>query len=398
MIGALPSLEGLQPNPDWAKLPLFDRTGWRTLPFGEFAQNINERVEPSDAAEDIYVGLEHLDPQNLHIRHWGKGSDVIGTKLRFRKGDIIFGRRRAYQRKLAVAEFDGICSAHAMVVRAKPEVVLPEFLPFLMMSDRFMNRAVEISVGSLSPTINWKTLKLEEFDLPPLDQQRRIAESLWAVDESLIKWVMIGETLENYTALLRKNILLQRHEFTAKARFACLSDIAEILMGQSPDGSSYNKEGVGLPLLNGPTEFGKVYPRELQYTNSPKKTCAPGDILFCVRGSTTGRQNLSDKVYCIGRGLAAIRGKDGRGVTSYLRIALQALAEDIFREAKGAGSTFPNITSERLGARQLPAPSVGIQHRIGLMFKELENLREEVDSHITKMHSLMFRIATTIAV
>ena len=79
---------------------------------------------------------------------------------------------------MAVAEFDDICSAHAMVVRAKPEVVVPEFLPFLMMSDRFMNRAVEISVGSLSPTINWKTLRNEEFDLPPLEQQRRIAEVL----------------------------------------------------------------------------------------------------------------------------------------------------------------------------------------------------------------------------
>ena len=87
-----------------------------------------------------------------------------------------------------MAEFDGICSAHAMVVRAKPDVVLPEFLPFLMMSDRFMNRAVEISVGSLSPTINWTTLKLEEFDLPPLDQQRRIAEMLWAVDEVQIRY------------------------------------------------------------------------------------------------------------------------------------------------------------------------------------------------------------------
>ena len=64
-------------------------------------------------------------------------------------------------------------------------VVLPEFLPFLMMSDKFMKRAVEISVGSLSPTINWTTLKLEEFDLPPLDQQRRIAEILWAVDEAM---------------------------------------------------------------------------------------------------------------------------------------------------------------------------------------------------------------------
>src|SRR6266508_4118312 len=172
-------------NPDWAKLPLFDRKGWKHLPFGAFAESVNERVEPANAAHEIYVGLDDLDSGDLHIRRWGKGSDVIGTKLRFRKGDIIFGRRRAYQRKLAVAEFDGICSAHAMAVRAKPDVVLPEFLPFLMMSDRFMNRAVEVSVGSLSPTINWTTLKLEEFALPPLDQQRRIAELLWALDEML---------------------------------------------------------------------------------------------------------------------------------------------------------------------------------------------------------------------
>lgn len=192
----IPEMGSLRPNPDWAKLPLFDRKGWRTLPFAEFAESVNERVEPSEAAEEIYVGLEHIDSQNLHIRRWGKGSDVIGTKLRFRKGDIIFGRRRAYQRKLAVAEFDGICSAHAMVVRAKPDVVLPEFLPFLMMSDRFMNRAVEISVGSLSPTINWKTLKLQEFDLPPLDRQRRIAEMLWAVDESICANEMCSKSIK----------------------------------------------------------------------------------------------------------------------------------------------------------------------------------------------------------
>ncbi|MHC1726481.1 MAG: N-6 DNA methylase [Syntrophobacteraceae bacterium] len=175
----LPAAEAIKNSlPTW-----LNRSQWKRLPFGAFADSINERVEPANAAEVPYVGLNDLDPGNLHICRWGKGSDVIGTKLRFRRGDIIFGRRRAYQRKLAVAEMDGICSAHAMVVRAKPDKVLPEFLPFYMMSDKFMNRAVEISVGSLSPTINWTTLKLEEFDLPPIDQQRRIAEILRGVDE-----------------------------------------------------------------------------------------------------------------------------------------------------------------------------------------------------------------------
>jgi hypothetical protein len=101
MTASLPSLANLKPNPAWASLPLFDRTGWKRMAFGEFAESIGERAEPKDAQEEIYVGLEHLDPQCLHIRRWGKGSDVIGGKLRFRKGDIIFGKRRAYQRKLA---------------------------------------------------------------------------------------------------------------------------------------------------------------------------------------------------------------------------------------------------------------------------------------------------------
>src|SRR5207248_289923 len=78
---------------------------------------------------------------------------------------------------------DGFFSAHGMILRPNQETVLPEFLPFLMISDKFMNRAVEISVGSLSPTINWTTLQFQEFVLPPLEQQRRIAEILWALDE-----------------------------------------------------------------------------------------------------------------------------------------------------------------------------------------------------------------------
>ena len=150
---------------------------WIKHRFDEMAVVVNDRIDdPAKADVEYYVGLEHLDSESLTIRRWGAPSDVDATKLRFRAGDIIFGRRRVYQRKLAVADFDGICSAHAMVLRAKPAVALPEFLPFFMQSDLFMERAREISVGSLSPTINWKTLAKEEFALPPLAEQLGIAE------------------------------------------------------------------------------------------------------------------------------------------------------------------------------------------------------------------------------
>lgn len=157
------------------------KPGWKVWRFEQMATNVNVRIDnPSESGMEYYVGLEHLDPDSLRIRRWGSPDDVGATKLMFKKGDIIFGRRRAYQRKLGVAEFDGICSAHAMVLRAKPDVVLPEFLPFFMQSDLFMNRAVEISVGSLSPTINWKTMAVQEFVLPPLTEQNRLAAMLTA--------------------------------------------------------------------------------------------------------------------------------------------------------------------------------------------------------------------------
>ena len=119
--------------------------GWRMVKFGEMAKNFSKRVEPSD---------------------------VAGQKLLVKKGQIIFGKRRGYQRKLGVADWYCICSAHAMVLAANPETVLPDFLPFFMQSDVFMNRAVAISEGSLSPTIKWKALASQKFCFPNTQIQR----------------------------------------------------------------------------------------------------------------------------------------------------------------------------------------------------------------------------------
>ncbi|HAM21425.1 MAG TPA: restriction endonuclease subunit S [Actinobacteria bacterium] len=166
--------------------------------FEQMASQVKDKIEPAEADVDRYVGLEHIDPESLKLRRWGETSEVESSKILFRSGDIIFGKRRAYQRKLAVADFDGICSAHAMVLRPKTDVVVEEFLPFFMQSDTFMDRAVKISVGGLSPTINWRDLAKEEFALPTREAQRRIAELLRAaadVSETLLSLRRSAEAL-----------------------------------------------------------------------------------------------------------------------------------------------------------------------------------------------------------
>lgn len=170
---------------------------FETIRFGEIASIISERIEPQTTELTTYVGLEHLDADNLKIERTGKPDDVIGTKLRIYKGDIIFGKRRAYLRKVAVSHFDGIASAHSMILRANEKTIEKDFLPFFMQSDAFMNRAVQISEGSLSPTIKSKTLAVQEFILPRKDNQKELVFLFKQFDATLQQLRQQKEWLKN---------------------------------------------------------------------------------------------------------------------------------------------------------------------------------------------------------
>ena len=193
-------------NPDWAMLPLFDRSQWKLVRFGDVVENVNESERhPKAVGVERFIGLEHLEPGSLHIRAWGNVADGTTFTRRCRPGQVLFGKRRAYQRKVAVAEFDAVVSGDIYVLTAKTDRLLPELLPFLCLSDPFFQFAVETSSGSLSPRTNWGHLEKFEFALPPLDQQRRIAEILWAVDEDLCAWdENQQETRGLHEALLRE--------------------------------------------------------------------------------------------------------------------------------------------------------------------------------------------------
>lgn len=148
--------------------------------FDEIAINSTLKKKPVEEDKAHYIGLEHIEPGNFSITEWGSDVAPVGEKLIMKKGDILFGKRRAYQRKVAIAPFDGIFSAHGMVLRPKTDVIDADFFPLFISSDTFMETAMRISVGGLSPTINWKDLKQQEFELPPLEEQRIIAKKTWA--------------------------------------------------------------------------------------------------------------------------------------------------------------------------------------------------------------------------
>lgn len=127
--------------------------------------------------------------------------------------------------------------------------------------------------------------------------------------------------------------------------------LVNITMGQSPKGDTYNNNGNGMPLLNGPTEFGEYYPICTQYTTDSKRESKEGDLIFCVRGSTTGRMNTSDKVYSLGRGVCSISGANHQ-LTKYVRYALDLFLPGLLQLT--GGGTFPNLTKNDIAGFEIP--------------------------------------------
>ena len=166
--------------------------------FENIITNVTVKKKPEEKDKANYIALEHLESENLFISHWGSDRKPDGEKIVIKKGDVLFGKRRAYQKKVAISPIDGIFSAHGMALRPKEDVICKEFLPFFISSDTFLNEAIRISVGGLSPTINWKDIKELEFDLPPLSEQKALAEKLWAayeVKQSYLKMIAATEEM-----------------------------------------------------------------------------------------------------------------------------------------------------------------------------------------------------------
>ena len=153
--------------------------------FDQIAINSTAKKKPTEEDKYHYIGLEHIDSQNLIVSRWGSEVAPKGDKLLMKKGDVLFGKRRAYQKKVAIAPFDGIFSAHGMVLRPNEKVIDKDFFPMFISSDYFLDTAIAISVGSLSPTINWKDLARLEFDLPPMEEQKKLAKALWSINDTL---------------------------------------------------------------------------------------------------------------------------------------------------------------------------------------------------------------------
>jgi type I restriction enzyme S subunit len=249
--------------------------------------------------------------------------------------------------------------------------------------------------GSTFEAISRSDLESLEIPLPPLSEQRRIAgilrEQMAAVERARAAARARLEAVKALPAAYLRQVFPQPAQPLPPGwRWVRLGEVADVEMGQSPPGNSYNANGDGYPLLNGPTEFGAIHPTAVQWTTNPTKFAREGDILFCVRGATTGRKNLADRVYCIGRGLAAIRGRPELSDTWFIWHALDVVAAVLL--TKASGSTFYNLPGDELAAASIPLPPLSEQRRIaGILLEQMaavERARAAAEAELEAIEAL----------
>jgi restriction endonuclease S subunit len=368
-------------------LEAIDKTDWQTFRFDEIAHNISKRVEPGATDLTVYVGLEHLDSGSLHIKRTGSPADVDGTKLLVYAGDVIFGRRRAYQRKAAIATFDGICSAHALVLRANPDVIEPRLFPFFLHSDAFMHRAVDISVGGLSPTINWGNLKVEEFKLPPRDKQSRLAELLWAADK-----VEVGYQVMPPIASTIEQLLVEQFA-EAVVENEPLKDLSikPIVYGIVQPGAEVED---GVPFI----QSNNLNDEVLQIAQLSKTSHAiayqyrrsevePGNLLFSLRGNLGYvRQVPSNLIGAnLARGVARIVPDESKVSPQYLMLILGSAYVKGQINRVQQGSTFKEISIGALRQLQVPVLKREVQEEFVKEYQKVKVARKEIEQNLSSI-------------
>lgn len=276
-----------------------NKENWIKVRLGDIAEEPKEKTKDilGDGFEHI-VGLEHIESENIHLTESFPADSETSFSKVFRKGDILFGRRRAYLKKAVQASFDGVCSGDITVIRAKEDKINPDLLPFVIHNDKFFDYAVKHSAGGLSPRVKYKDLANYEFLLPPKEEQAALAELLWAMDEVIEK---DKELLGRVETLFKVKI----NELTSFENDYCknvknIGDLGDTVTGLS--GKTKKDFGAGkpfIPYLNIYQNF-QINPKQMDYVNikegENQNVVKYGDILFTGSSETPDEVGISSVV------------------------------------------------------------------------------------------------------
>lgn len=378
-----------------------DRTNWTRVTFGDVV------FEPKENAKDIYnegiehvVGLEHIDSENTHLTRSGKLEETTTFSKKFRKGDVLFGRRRAYLKKAALAGFDGICSGDITVFRAKKNL-LPELIPFIVNNEKFFDYAIKHSAGGLSPRVKFKDLANYEFLLPPKDQQAQLAELLWALDEVIEREISVFNRYQLFfKRYLFDSVSGKLSENYSSWKEHLFGSLGETYGGLS--GKSKNDFGEGSPFINYMNVFSnsKIDPSKVDYVKvaegENQNEVRYGDILITGSSETPEEVGMASVVldslegYYLNSFCFGFRLNDFNTLLpEYARFLMRGDEVRKFMFKRAQGSTRFNLSKTTVKEKlRVVLPGISEQKEIAQKLDLMENNVSVHEAMISKTKAL----------
>lgn len=331
------------------------------------------RLKWTKSKQDIpIVGLEHLIPDEIRFDAYDINTDNTFSK-RFVKGQVLFGRRRAYQRKAAVAEFDGICSGDITVIEAIEGKMVPELLPFIIQTPVFFDYANRGSAGSLSPRVKWEHLADYEFELPSLEEQKVLADKLWAA-------YRLKEGYKKLLVATDKMVKSQFIEMFGNSPQKELGELATFVNGSAFKPEEWSQEGLPIVRIQNLTQGDAPY--NYYSGDTSKKVCLnTGDILVSW-SATLG-------VFTWSKGPALLNQHIFKVVFDKLdieqsffiytvKLALEKMAD------KAHGSTMRHVVKKDFDSTKVSFPSMREQQRFVSIAEQADKskfeLRKSIDA------------------
>jgi len=357
----------------------------------------HERKETCKGSKEGYpiVGLEHLIPEQITLTTWDEGAENTFTKM-FRKGDVLFGRRRAYLKKAAIAPFDGICSGDITVIEADPDKILPELLPFIIQNDDLFDFAVGKSAGSLSPRVKWEHLKNYAFELPDMDKQKELAELLWAIDD----------TKKSYQKLIAATDELVKSQFIEMFGYKnddmkTIDDVANICRGASPRpiAKYVTDDENGINWI----KIGDVAEEDIYITHTAEKitedgakksrAVEPGDFILS-NSMSFGRPYIVGIQGCVHDGWLII--SDYQDYLDPLFFYYELRSDLVQRQFDGSanGSCVKNLNSDLVKKIKIHIPSMDKQKEFIEFAEQSDKSKFEMEQALSELTATYKRIIT----
>lgn len=379
-----------------------DKSDWTPVTFGDVVAEVRTSTkDPIGDGIERVVGLEHIEPECIHLRNWASIEDETTFTKVFRKGHVLFGRRRAYLKKAALADFDGICSGDITVMEAK-DGLMPELLPFLVNNDKFFDYAVQHSAGGLSPRTKFKDIANYEFLLPPNGQQNKLAELLFAADSQIES----SKKLQAKSARLLESFVGEEVAKVVEAHeVEPLQDLIEdgrpVTYGILKPGKTV--EG-GIPVVkvrdypNGKINLDNLLLTTAEIEAPYKRSrLKPGDILISIRGT-------------IGRVTEVPPELDGANITqdtarlsiksdvdpAYIRMILESSYVQRQIEARITGLAVQGINIGELRKIKIPVPDSRTQSDLVEKIMAARTASSIAERSIAARHEVLKSIANQI--